>query len=163
MELPGQQGEGGVTFANQIYISFGYTPISVKMSMGCYYDHWWDFTGEHLPEGRLDLLEALRPWASPAVIVDKPTHSAFETPELERQLKALGAATLVLTGIEIDVCVLTTALTAIDRGYRVIVVSDAVASSSPEGHAAALTAILPRFDRQAEIMDTATLLAEWRS
>ena len=141
-------------------------PERAEAAPGCwrgYYDHWWDFTGEHLPEGRLDLLEALRPWASAAVIVDKPTHSAFETPDLERQLTALGAATLVLTGIETDVCVLATALTAIDRGYRVIVVSDAVASSSPEGHAAALTAILPRFDRQAEIMDTATLLAEWRT
>lgn len=140
-------------------------PERAEEAPGCwrgYYEHWWDFTGEHLPEGRLDLLEGLRPWASPEVIIDKPTHSAFGTPELEQQLTALGAATLVLTGVETDVCVLATAFAAIDRGYRVIVVSDAVTSSSPEGHAAALTAILPRFDRQAEIMDTATLLAEWR-
>lgn len=141
-------------------------PERAEEARGCwrgYYEHWWDFIGEHLPEGRLNLLEALRPLAPREAIIDKPTHSAFETPELERKLAALSATILVLTGVETDVCVLATALTAIDRGYRVVVVSDAVTSSSPDGHAAALNAILPRFDRQAEIMDTTTLLAEWQA
>ena len=128
-----------------------------------YYEYWRDFTGEQLAEGRLDLLEPLRPLAAPELIVDKPTHSAFEAPELERRLASLGATTLVLTGVETDACVLATALAAMDRGYRIIAVADAMTSSSPEGHAATLNAILPRFSRQAEIMDTAALLAEWRS
>jgi nicotinamidase-related amidase len=128
-----------------------------------YYTHWSDFTGEQLAEGRLDLLQALQPMAPPDTIIDKPTHSAFEAPALQQRLQARGATTLVLTGVETDVCVLATALTAIDRGFRVVVVSDAVTSSSPQGHDAALRHILPRFDQQAEILDTATLLAEWRA
>ena len=64
-----------------------------------YYEHWWDFTGEHLPEGRLDVLEELRPLTLPAAVIDKPTHSAFEVPELEQKLAMLGATTLVLTGV----------------------------------------------------------------
>jgi nicotinamidase-related amidase len=151
--------------ARTLYTRF-VVPERADAAKGCwqgYYDHWWDFTGEHLPEGRLDLLEELRPLALPTTIIDKPTHSAFEVPELEQQLTALGATTLVLTGVETDVCVLATALTAIDRGYRVIAISDAMTSSSPEGHAATLNAVLPRFDRQAEIMETATLLAEWHT
>lgn len=127
-----------------------------------YYEHWWDFTGRHLDDGRLELVEPLRSIASPGAVIDKPTHSAFEAPELEEKLRALGATNLVLTGVETDVCVLTTALSGIDRGYRVIVISDAVTSSSPEGHAATLGALLQRYSQQAEVMDTATLLAEWR-
>ena len=159
------QAISGQRSAETLFTRF-VVPKRAEEAQGCwrgYYEHWWDYTAEHLPGGRIDLLEALRPLASPETIVDKPTHSAFEAPELEQRLAALGATTLVLTGVETDVCVLATALAAIDRGYRVIVISDAVTSSSAEGHTAALNAILPRFDRQAEIMDTATLLAEWRA
>jgi nicotinamidase-related amidase len=151
--------------AQTLYTRF-VVPERAGEARGCwrgYYTHWWDFTGEHLPEGRLELLKDLRALALPGTVIDKPTHSGFETPELERQLARLGASILILTGVETDVCVLATALSAIDRGYRIIVVSDAVTSSSADGHAATLSAILPRFDRQAEIMDTATLLTEWRA
>jgi nicotinamidase-related amidase len=162
--LPNVQAISAGHPAHTLYTRF-VVPERAEDARGCwrgYYEHWWDFTGEHLADGRLDLLEPLHSLAPPEAIIDKPTHSAFDVPELEGKLAALGATTLVLTGVETDICVLATALTAIDRGYRIIVVSDAVTSSSPEGHAATLNAILPRFDRQAEIMDTATLLGEWR-
>ena len=38
------------------------------------------------------------------------------------------------SGSETDVCVLATVLDAVDIGYRVIVVRDAICSSSDEGH-----------------------------
>jgi nicotinamidase-related amidase len=57
--------------------------------------------------------------------------------------------------------VLATALTAIDRGYRTIFISDAIASSSPEGHRASLDSVYPRFDQQVELIDTETLLKAW--
>jgi nicotinamidase-related amidase len=41
---------------------------------------------------------------------------------------------LILTGAETDVCVLSTALGAIDHGYRVIITEDGVCSSSDQGH-----------------------------
>jgi nicotinamidase-related amidase len=39
-----------------------------------------------------------------------------------------------VSGSETDVCVLATVLDAVDIGYRVIVVRDAICSSSDEGH-----------------------------
>jgi nicotinamidase-related amidase len=41
---------------------------------------------------------------------------------------------LVITGSETDVCVLATALDAVDRGYRVILIENAVCCSSDAGH-----------------------------
>jgi hypothetical protein len=39
-----------------------------------------------------------------------------------------------MTGSETDICVLATALSAVDLGYRVVIVRDALCSSSDEGH-----------------------------
>jgi nicotinamidase-related amidase len=44
------------------------------------------------------------------------------------------ADALIVSRSETDVCVLATVLDAIDIGYRVIVVRDAICSSSDEGH-----------------------------
>ena len=71
------------------------------------------------------------------------------------------STTLVLTGVETDVCVLALAFGATDRGYRVIVVEDAVTSSSPAGHRATLEAIYPRLDQQIQIATVDEVLAAW--
>ncbi|TMJ43124.1 MAG: cysteine hydrolase, partial [Alphaproteobacteria bacterium] len=86
---------------------------------------------------------------------------AFEAPEFQRALDDLDADTIIFTGVETDVCVLASALTAVDRGYRTILVSDAIASSSPPGHRSALDDIYPRFDQQVELIDTNALLRAW--
>jgi nicotinamidase-related amidase len=88
-------------------------------------------------------------------------HSAFEAPRFQETLDELKADTIIFTGVETDVCVLATALTAIDRGYRTILVSDAIASSSPEGHRSSLDSVYPRFDQQVELIDTDSLLKAW--
>jgi nicotinamidase-related amidase len=49
-------------------------------------------------------------------------------------LRQREAAALIGSGSETDVCVLATVLDAVDIGYRVIVVRDAICSSSDEGH-----------------------------
>jgi nicotinamidase-related amidase len=46
---------------------------------------------------------------------------------------------LIVTGSETDVCVLSTVMSAVDLGYRVILVRDAVCSSSDAGHEALLS------------------------
>src|SRR3546814_8162869 len=53
-------------------------------------------------------------------------------------------------GLEADVCVLATALDAVDLGYRVVIASDAVTSSSAVGHRGAIDMLLARFDRQVD-------------
>jgi nicotinamidase-related amidase len=124
-----------------------------------YYEHWSEFTGAVLPPDRLDLVEDLAAIAPPDSVFDKLTYSAFEAPAFVERLQVLGADTLLLTGVETDVCVLGTLLAAVDRGYPVIAVADGMASSSVNGHAATLDHVLPRFDRQVEIATTAAVLA----
>jgi nicotinamidase-related amidase len=69
-----------------------------------------------------------------ATIVDKTRSSAFAEPGLIDHLRQREADTLIVSGSETDVCVLATVLDAVDIGFRVIVVRDAVCSSSDEGH-----------------------------
>jgi nicotinamidase-related amidase len=124
-----------------------------------YYEHWSEFTGAVLPPDRLDLVEDLAALATPGTVFDKLTYSAFEAPAFVERLAALDANTILFTGVETDVCVLSTLLAAVDRGHPVIAVADAMASSSAAGHAATLDHVLPRFDRQVEIADTRAVLA----
>jgi nicotinamidase-related amidase len=126
-----------------------------------YYRHWKSVLASNLDPDLLDLLPPLRRFTPPARVIDKYAHSAFEAAEFQAALDDLKADTIIFTGVETDVCVLTTALTAVDRGYRTILISDAIASSSPEGHRAALAGIYPRFDQQVELIDTDSLLKAW--
>ena len=68
---------------------------------------------------------------------------------------------LIITGAETDVCVLAAVLGAIDFGYRVVLVTDAICSSSNETHDAMLTLYQQRFAQQIETADTETILRHW--
>ncbi|MGE3876109.1 MAG: cysteine hydrolase family protein [Parvibaculaceae bacterium] len=96
-----------------------------------------------------------------ATIVSRLVFSAFHDGELHALLRRRSVDTLVFSGVETDVCVLATALAAIDIGYRVVVVEEGVASSNRTGHQAAMTGIFPRFDQQVELVGAAELLARW--
>jgi nicotinamidase-related amidase len=140
------------------------TPAHAEDAKGqwqIYYRHWNSVLAGNIRADLLDLIPPLRRFVPPARVIDKYVHSAFEVPQFESALDELGADTIIFTGVETDVCVLATALTAIDRGYRTILVSDAIASSSPPGHSASLESIYPRFDQQVEVVDTDTLLKAW--
>ena len=69
--------------------------------------------------------------------------------------------TLVITGGETDVCVLATVLGAIDFGYRVVLVTDALCSSSDATHDALLTVYHQRFAQQVETVEMETVLSSW--
>ena len=140
-------------------------PHSLKDAKGqwqTFYKRWPQIVSESGNAELFDLLPSLRSFVPPAQMVDKLVYSAFEVPAFGNALRALAADTLVFTGVETDVCVLATALGAIDRGLRTILISDALASAGPKGHGAALGAIYPRFDQQVELTDTETLLREWK-
>jgi nicotinamidase-related amidase len=128
-----------------------------------YYRRWKSVLAENNDQAVFDLIAPLGDFVPPGRIVDKYTYSAFGTPVFAQILGELGARTLVISGVETDVCVMATALTAVDLGYRVVIAADAVASSSPAGHDAALRSIYPRYDHQIEIADTETLIREWKS
>ena len=69
----------------------------------------------------------------PATVIDKTRYSAFAEPRLIEHLRQRETDALIVSGSETDVCVLATVLDAVDIGYRVIVVRDAVCSSSDQG------------------------------
>ena len=66
-----------------------------------------------------------------------------------------------VTGSETDVCVLATVIGAVDHGYRVIVVTDAVCSSSDEGHDAMLKLYRERYSLQIEAVGSEAILSAW--
>lgn len=140
------------------------TPVSVTDAKGSwrrYYERWASVTRATMPAAMLDLVPSLAGLAAPDRICDKTTFSAFDSGGLGDAVARRGAETLILTGVETDVCVLATALSAIDRGLRVVVVADAVTSGSLDAHAATLNVLLPRHEEQVEIVSTDWLLSAW--
>jgi len=61
---------------------------------------------------------------------DKHVYSPWTGTDLHQQLNSAGIDTVIITGGETDVCVLATMLGAIDWGFRVILVTDALCSSA---------------------------------
>lgn len=126
-----------------------------------YYENWSQMTLEALPPGQEDLVPELRRFVPPAEVVDKIVYSPWMGPELDEKLRARETDTLVISGAETDVCVLAAVLGAVDRGYRVIVPTDAVCSSSDRTHDALLTLYHERYGQQVEAATTDEILAGW--
>jgi nicotinamidase-related amidase len=124
-----------------------------------FYRKWPKVTRQRLPAECLELLPELRRFAPPAAVFDKFVYSAFADGRLPSDLAARGASTLLVTGAETDVCVLATVLAAVDYGYRVVLVTDAICSSSDEGHDALMRMYTHRFDVQIELASTAEAVA----
>jgi nicotinamidase-related amidase len=74
------------------------------------------------------------------LVIDKHRYGAFSCPAgaLSRTLERLGVAMLIVTGTLTNVCVESTAREANMAGYKVIVVSDASASTTDAEHNASL-------------------------
>jgi nicotinamidase-related amidase len=90
-----------------------------------YYERWEPMTLAALDLSLLDLVDPLKGFAPPAPVIDKRRYSPWIGTELHSLLRSAQTDTLVVTGAETDVCVLSTVLGAIDLGYRVIVATDA--------------------------------------
>jgi nicotinamidase-related amidase len=119
-------------------------------------------TREEVDLGLLELAPPLAKLCPPATVIDKTRYSAFAEPQLLQHLQAREADGLIISGSETDVCVLATALGAVDLGYRVIVVRDGVCSSSDEGHDALMMMYHRRYTEQIEVADAATIIERWQ-
>jgi nicotinamidase-related amidase len=73
-------------------------------------------------------------------VYDKAVFGAADAPEILAGLDATGRRTVVLVGLETDVCVSHTALGLLDRGWRVATVADATFAPG-DTHAAGLRRI----------------------
>jgi nicotinamidase-related amidase len=110
--------------------------------------------------GLLEVIEELRPWAHR--LADKAGYSALANLEFRRVVNSGTDRCLILSGVETDVCVLATAMEAMDLGLRVILAVDAVTSSSATCHDLALRIVHERFDEQVEIATVDEIIAAWR-
>lgn len=125
-----------------------------------YYRKWDNMTRARMPAGMIDLIEPLNRLVPPAKVLDKPVYSPWFDGQLHRHLASLGVRRLVISGGETDVCVLATVLGAIDLGYFVTVVSDAVCSGADETHDASLTLLASRFSLQVELATAEEILRD---
>ena len=126
-----------------------------------YWERWSSMTLEALPPGAVDLLPSLAALVPPAEVIDKRAYSPWVGSGLHGRLRARGVDTLVITGVETDVCVLGAVLGAVDLGYRVVVPTDAVCSSSDRTHDALLTLYRERYGQQVETVDSDEILRCW--
>jgi nicotinamidase-related amidase len=126
-----------------------------------YFRRWQQATRQHLPPSALELVPALARYVPPARIVDKPVYSAFSNSGLANLLINNNIGTLVMSGAETDVCVLSTVLSAIDLGFRVVLVENALCSSSDVGHDALMTMYRNRFHGQVDLVTAEELVEFW--
>lgn len=128
-----------------------------------YYERWRDLTRDRLDPHLLQLVAPLAELTPPAPVIDKPVYSAFSAPALHQILRQRRIDSLVITGAETDVCVLATVMDALDLGYRTVLPTDALCSSSDSTHDALMTLYRQRFSQQIETCDSETVLECWLS
>jgi nicotinamidase-related amidase len=127
-----------------------------------YYRHWASMTIEAVGEGMVRLLPELEAFVPPAAVVDKPVYSPWLGCDLHARLRARGCDTVVVSGGETDMCVLSTVLGAADLGYRTVLVRDAVCSTSDEAHDAMLALFGRRYRQLVETATVEEVAEAWR-
>ncbi|HVJ32563.1 MAG TPA: cysteine hydrolase [Terriglobia bacterium] len=123
-----------------------------------FYRKWPQVAGENVGGGMLDLMPPLSSFVPPAVVLDKTTYSAFSNPQLVAQLRQWQVGSLIISGIETDVCVLATALSAVDFGFGVVIPLDAICSSADIGHDSIIAIFKTRFSQQIKAVSCSNLL-----
>lgn len=126
-----------------------------------YWARWPSMTLDQLGEDKVDLVPELRAFVPPARVLDKTVYSPWTGSGLATALAGAGVDTLVITGAETDMCVLATVLGAVDLGFRVVVLSDALCSSSDESHDALIDLYNDRFGQQIETAECDEVLDAW--
>lgn len=94
------------------------------------------------PEGWADLVPELSPTSSD-LLVTKEGWSALTGTNLHERLLDLGVTELVLAGLATSYGVESTARSAYDLGYHVVVATDAVSDVSVAGHEGSLARVYP--------------------
>ncbi|HYC66217.1 MAG TPA: cysteine hydrolase [Reyranellaceae bacterium] len=126
-----------------------------------YYRQWREVTRGRLDPRLLELVPPLQELVPPAHVLDKKLYSAFSGTALGQALARRGIETLIVTGGETDVCVLATVMGAVDRGFRVVLPTDALCSARDATHDALLKLYRERFTSQIETTCTERVLVDW--
>ena len=127
-----------------------------------YYKRWAEVTLANIDPALVDLMPTLARFVPPAKVLDKHVYSPWTEGRLDALLSGSEIDTLVITGGETDVCVLATVLGAIDRGFRTVIVTNAICSSADQTHDALMELYRSRFSEQVEIAEMSDVLDGWR-
>ena len=119
-----------------------------------FHRRWSSVTLDEANEKVVDLHPAIEDLAKPHLVFGRMGYSAFASDGFAERIRGRNPSAMIVCGVETDVCVLSTILSAVDRGIRTIVPTDAVASASASGHDAVLSHVLPRYDHQVELCTT---------
>jgi nicotinamidase-related amidase len=134
------------------------SPYNIGGAWRRYWRKWESMTRTRLNPALIDLVPDLSRFVPPASIEDKSVMSAWHG-SLHGRLQSAGVDTLIVSGAETEVCVLATVMGAIDLGYRVIIVADAICSGADSTHDAMIEIYESRFGMQVETVTTADLVA----
>lgn len=126
-----------------------------------YYRHWEGVTVDRLGPAPFELHPDLAKIAHGDNVLDKGTYDAFDSPVFAGYVARRAPGALVLCGVETDVCVLATVLSAVDLGHRVVLARDAMTGADPKTHEACLNLLESRFDLQIEVAGSAEILSAW--
>ena len=80
-------------------------------------------------------------------VITKRQWGAFHATELDQQLRRRGIKTIVLGGIATNFGAESTARSAVEHGYELVLVEDVMTSVSAEAHEFAIRNIFPRIGR----------------
>jgi len=92
-----------------------------------------------------EFCDAMKPAEGDVVIKGKKGLDAFPNTTLESELLACGAETIVLCGFLTNCCVESTMRTACEKGFNVVTLTDCCATTSEDGHKAAVTGTFGMF------------------
>ena len=123
-----------------------------------YYIRWESMTLDVLGTDGIEIVRDLAHFTPPAVVIDKRCYSPWLTPALQDHLKQGHIDTLIVSGGETDVCVLASVMGAVDRGYRVVLASDALCSTCDETHDKAIDLYAKRFASQVDVATVEEIL-----
>jgi len=122
-----------------------------------YYERWSGLTMEKIEPEMVGLLPQLAAFVPPAAVIDKQVYSPWHWPALDIRLRERGVDTIIVSGVR----ALSTVLGAVDRGYRVVVATDALCSSSGESHDALLALFRCRYGEQVEAVTSDVIMENW--
>ncbi|MGW3108317.1 cysteine hydrolase family protein [Streptomyces sp. NPDC001100] len=100
-----------------------------------------------------DFYESLRPQDGETVLGRHRMYDSFMGTDLQEQLQAQGIEKVVFAGLTSGTCIEGTGRHALEAGYHVTFLTDAVADFTAEGHRAAVDIAYPAFGHTVTTID----------
>ncbi|MGQ4435564.1 cysteine hydrolase [Streptomyces sp. SAS_260] len=113
------------------------------------------------PAGWADLIDELDVQPTDHLIT-KRRRSAFHDTGLDTLLRDLGVTQVVLTGVATSSGVESTARSAVDHGYHVVLATDAMGDPDPEAHRHSVGRIFPKLGETATTAEIAAMVEATR-